>query len=133
MRTYDELPGLEHLYLEDSFVLGIDERDGAIAFTVEAVLTEGHPRYHSPLPGEQHCYARVALTFRAVADVEWPERSDHVFTDPDGSQDLGGIDFLKWDGDRFDIAGDWGHVLFRSAPPEIVYLSDLSGEQGRTT
>jgi hypothetical protein len=120
MRPYDELPGLEHLYLEDSFVLGIDEREGGIAFTLEAVLTEDHRCYHPPEPGEQYCYARVVLTFAKASAVEWLERSDHVFTDPDGTQDLGGIDFLRWDGDRYDIAGDWGHLRFRSAPPEVT-------------
>jgi hypothetical protein len=124
MRSYDELPGLEHLYLEDSFVLGLVERDDAIAFTVEAVLTEEHPRHRPPLPGERYCYARITLTFAGTTDVEWLERSPHVFTDPDGSQDLGGVDFLRWDGDRYDIAGDWGRVRFRSLPPDVDQLSD---------
>jgi hypothetical protein len=122
MRPYYDIPELRSLYLEDSFVLEIDERDGGIAFTVEAVLTEDHPRYHEPKPGEQYCYERIVLAFVNVSSVQWLERSEHVFTDVDGEQDLGNIDVLRWDGELYDIAGDWGHVQVHSAaPPDVRY------------
>lgn len=122
MNPYYDIPALRGIYLEDSYVMGIEEREGGISFTVDAVLTEDHPRYHSPKPGEQYCYAGIVLDFGSVTSVDWLERSEHVFTDPDGEQDLGNIDVLRWEGDLYDIAGDWGHVHVRSArPPEVRY------------
>jgi hypothetical protein len=124
MKPYYDIPALHDIYLEDSFVLGIEERDGGISFTVDAVLTADHPRYHEPEPGEQYCYAGVVLAFRETTSIEWLERSDHVFTDPDGEQDLGNIDVLRWEGDLYDIAGDWGRVQVHSPePPTAIWRS----------
>jgi hypothetical protein len=122
MTPYHDIPALHSIYLEDSYVMGIEERDGGISFTVDAVLTEDHPRYHRPKPGEQYCYAGIVLAFEHATSIEWLERSGHVFTDPDGEEDLGNIDVLRWEGDLYDIAGDWGHVHVRSAaPPDVRY------------
>lgn len=123
MKPYYDIPALHSIYLEDSFVLGIKERDDGISFRLDAVLTADHPRYHEPKPGEQYCYAGIVLAFGNASGVEWLERSEHVFTDPDGEQDLGNIDVLRWEDDLYDIAGDWGHVHVRTAtPPGIRYL-----------
>jgi hypothetical protein len=46
MKPYHDIPALHSLYLEDSYVMGIEERDGGISFTVDAVLTEDHPRLY---------------------------------------------------------------------------------------
>jgi hypothetical protein len=92
MKAYHEIPALHCIYLEDSYVMGVEERDG------------------------------IVLDFGHASSVEWLERSGHVFTDPDGEQDLGNIDVLRWEGDHYDIAGDWGHVHVRSAePPDVRY------------
>ena len=102
MKPYFDLPALRGVYLEDSYV---------------------HPRYHEPEPGERYCYTGIVLAFEHASGVDWLERSGHVFTGPDGEQDLGNIDVLRWEGDRYDIAGDWGHVHVRSEhPPEVRYL-----------
>ncbi|SKB11761.1 hypothetical protein PL11201_180015 [Planktothrix sp. PCC 11201] len=46
--NYWQLPGLENIYLEDSYVLGI-KTDTSIEFFLEAILTENHSLYTSPL------------------------------------------------------------------------------------
>ena len=55
-RPYSELQGLEHVYLEDSYVLRIRWTGDAIIFWLEAILTEHHPDYVPPKPGERYCY-----------------------------------------------------------------------------
>lgn len=53
MAGYETIPGLEHIYLEDSWVLGVSETDSSLTFDLEAVLTEHHPDWQPPRAGEQ--------------------------------------------------------------------------------
>jgi hypothetical protein len=66
MVNYSELPGLDGVYLEDSFVLGIGETSNQLVFDLDAVLTPSHPSYAPPHPGEQYCYRRGELLFRTT-------------------------------------------------------------------
>ncbi len=68
--AYWELPGLEQVYLEESWVLGIEVDQQLAAFQLELVLTEDHPRYQPPRPGEQYCYAPARLVFECAELVE---------------------------------------------------------------
>jgi hypothetical protein len=57
------------LLLEELYVLLIEERDGAVEFSLDAVLNPCHVAYRSPRAGEQHCYRRGKLV---VTSVERP-------------------------------------------------------------
>lgn len=120
--TYASLPELAGVYLEDSYVLTIDEAPRRFSFTLDAVLTPEHPRYHPPVPGEQYCYARADLTFDDVAEVVWLSRSAVGFTDATGEHDVGNIDSLTVEGqNRYLVEGDWGRVRIRCPrPPRLV-------------
>jgi hypothetical protein len=48
MRPYVELPGLEEIVLEESFVLGVIAEPGKLSFDVDFVLAKGHPAYAPP-------------------------------------------------------------------------------------
>jgi hypothetical protein len=121
---YTEFPDLANVYLEDSYVLAIDEAPHSLTFTLEVVLTPEHPRYHTPLPGEQYCYVDGFLTLNGVREIEWLSRSANAFTDASGEEDLGNIDTFRQDVDYFDIVGDWGHVhVFAIVPPTLVLKS----------
>lgn len=125
MKGYEHLPGLAHLYLEDSWVLGVFEEPDELRFDVEAVLTEQHPDWHPPKPGEQYAYRRLALTFRRPRDVVWLERmTGRPAVDATGEEDYGNIDVFTWEGSRFDLQGDWGHVVVNGDPPVVVYAAD---------
>ncbi|MEJ7892352.1 MAG: hypothetical protein WKF94_06900 [Solirubrobacteraceae bacterium] len=120
MASYDTLPGLEHLYLEDSWVLGVHESATSLSFDLDAVLTEQHPRWHPPKPGEQYAYRRVALTFPAVRSLEWLSRGGPPATDASGERDRGNIDsFVVRDDGVYELDGDWGHVRVASDAPAV--------------
>lgn len=109
-QPYSALPGLENVYLEDSYVLAIVEQGGVLRFDLDLVLTESHPDYRPPLPAEQYCFRRAALEFRDYVKVEWVTRSDATYTDATGETDRGNIDSLRLTAGRYDVQGDWGHV-----------------------
>lgn len=120
--NYDDLPDLAGIYLEDSYVLDITENPGTLTFRMELVLTERHPSYHPPQPGEQYCYARGSLRFEDATGIEWLERSPHVYTDAGGEEDLGNIDHLTSEDGRWRAGGDWGSVVVHTTRPPRVSL-----------
>lgn len=120
MKGYEELPGFEHLYLEDSFVLGIDELPNEIRFRVEAVLTKGHPQSTEPRPNEVNSYRQLTITFPGTREIWWEERSMKPIRGPDGEVDYGNIDVFRWEGEHYEVVGEWGHVHIESEPPRVI-------------
>lgn len=114
------MPGLEHLYLEDSCLLAVHEVGGELRLDVEAVITEQHPRYTAPKPDEAYSYLRIAIVFREPRSVDWSERSMKPITDPVGETDYGNIDSLTFDGDRYQITGEWGHIVIHGPAPVVI-------------
>jgi hypothetical protein len=120
MKSYAEFPELAHVYLEDSYVLDIRETEDSLTFVLDAVLTPGHPAYTQPPPEEQHCYVSATLTLAEATEIRWLRRSGRSYRDATGETDLGNIDRLVLEGDRFEVAGDWGDVqVFTTAPPRF--------------
>lgn len=109
MSSYEELPGLDVVYLEDSFVLAIREGPHELMFELDAVLTPRSPAYAPPPEDEQYCYRRAKLIFRG-ADITWLARSEARYTDASGREDLGNIDVFTAQGQRYYLEGDWGSV-----------------------
>ena len=62
-------PGLAGVFLKDSYVLGISEPSGQVAFHLDAVLAPEHSAHHSPRPGEHYCYENGSLVFPDVTRV----------------------------------------------------------------
>lgn len=118
---YSEIPGLAPYYLEDSFVLAINENERSLTFNLDVVLTETHPAYTQPKPGEQYCYANGLLVFDRLSGIDWLSRDFRTNTDAAGEEDLGNIDFLKQEGNTWRLGGDWGEVLVTTdATPSIT-------------
>jgi hypothetical protein len=121
--NYDQLPGLEGIYLEDSFVREIVETEDYTSFTLIAALSPDHPAYEEPAPKEAHRYRVAVLTFPSVRARTWHIRTTERFTDADGAVDYGNIDRFTAGGDGvYRLEGEWGRVEIRSGPPELVVV-----------
>lgn len=116
---YYQLEGLENVYLEDSYVLDIRTDPTSVEFSLCVVLTERHPLYRSPLPGEQYCYRRGLLRFRNVERIEWLEKSMMPSTDATGAVDYGNIDEFYLTDRHYYLSGDWGRLEIKSSPPSL--------------
>ena len=114
------MPGLKHLYLEDSWVLGIEESPDELRFDLEAVLTEDHPRWSTPKPDEQYAYLPIALVFRRPRTIEFERSRCPPAVDATGEIDYGHIDSFQWEGCRFELEGDWGSVRIEGDPPAVI-------------
>jgi hypothetical protein len=120
VNPYAELPGLEALYLEDSYVLGVREEPSEVRIGLEAVLTEDHPSWSPPKPDEQYAYRRIELVFPNTRRVDWVEKSMTPFRDGSGEIDYGNIDSFEWQPGFYDLRGDWGHLRIESDEPVVV-------------
>jgi hypothetical protein len=120
---YTELAGLEDVYLEDSYVLGLREAAEHLVFLLDVVLTEHHPAYQPPPPDQQYCYHAASLEFPAATRVTWLARHFRPLTDASGAIDYGNIDLFYKEHGHYYLEGDWGKVLVVSAPP-VLHLED---------
>ena len=111
MRNYFEIPSLEHVYLEDSYVIGIALTPGKLTFTMDFVLTPENPAYRGAKPNEQYDYAPGVLTFTGVDSVSWPKAGQtRAAQDADGAQDFGNIDGIELRGGTYSVFGAWGEM-----------------------
>ncbi len=118
--AYYELPSLEQVYLEDSFVLECIETETGIVFFLDLVLTPGHEQFASAKDNEQHCYCYGKLVFKNPSAVVWKRKEFKPAMDASGSVDFGNIDFMVLDDGVYHLAGSWGDVTIRSDPATIV-------------
>jgi hypothetical protein len=120
--SYETLPTLAGVYLEDSYVLSVEEDPHSLTFRLEAVLTPEHPLYHEPRPGEQYCYVTGTLTFSSARRIEWISRTGTSSRDADDEEDQGNIDYLEPETGGFHLGGDWGEVHVRSSHPPVFQV-----------
>ena len=121
MSQYHEWDNFKNTYLEDSFVLGIEESEGQLSFIVEVVLNEKHCLYKSPHESEQYCYRTGKISFQELKSVRWLSRNMKPFTDADDSEDYGNIDSFELTSDGYYLIGDWGEVIIDSTSPILVW------------
>lgn len=125
MKPYFELSGLEHIYLEDSWVVGINADKNNARFKVEFVLTEHHEEYHLPHEGKQYCYKVGVLKFENCSEINWHSVHHVGHVDLDGQIEMGNIHNFNYEGDTYHLQGDWGEVEITC---EKVSLDFCSGE-----
>lgn len=114
MKPYWDLQGFEQLYLEDSYVWGVEETSEAFILRMLLVLREGHAEWRPPLPNQQYCYRDGQIRFEHPTDVDWVERTFEATTNLDGSVDYGNVHAIEADGQMFRIYADFGQVRLRA-------------------
>lgn len=110
MRPYTELPGFGDVVLEESYVLGICASPMTLRIDLDMVLTPRHPAYVSPPAFENECYRRVQIRFVELRRLIWDHSGLQAATDVNGAVDYGHLDDLRWDGEIFELEGDWGRI-----------------------
>lgn len=119
MKPYTDIPGFAELVLEESFVLGISAVPTRVTIDVEFALTSGHPAYVPPPPHENEAYRRGQIRFVDVRRIEWADQGVRPATDATGEVDYGHIDDLRWEGETFELEGDWGRMTLEARSVEV--------------
>lgn len=107
---YTDVIGLEHVSLEDSYVLDIEAHPGTLIFKLDLVLTPEHALYTPPKPQELYCYRRGELPFESVKRISWDNSGLKPATDATGEVDYGNIDSYQVEGGRHVLSGGWGTI-----------------------
>jgi hypothetical protein len=121
---YYEIPGFEEVFLEDSWVMEIQDNPSGVTFFLDAVLREKHPLYQPRLPGEQYCYRRAQLKFRDASKVNWVRKTLIPNADITGEVDFGNIDTFYFSGGHYYLSGCWGELDIVSASPTIDFVEN---------
>jgi len=119
----EAIDALRHVYLPDSWVLGVETSESSVCFVLDAVLEQGHPCFYwPPKPGEQHAYARLRWCLHG--EVCWNDGPNlgSAATDAGGEKDYGNIDAWFREGNLDHLEGGWGAVAVRDARQTIEYL-----------
>ena len=121
MRSYEQLGnGLDHLYLEDSHLLGFVADGADLSFIVDAVQSKTSPYLTDPKPGDQYSYRRVAIRFPGTTSDVWHECSFRASMDASGAVDFDNIDaFQEQQPGVYRLTGAWGDVTIQSQPPVV--------------
>jgi hypothetical protein len=133
--TYDEaFADLANVYLEDSWVLGIERSTSALIFTLDLVLTPTHPAFRAPRAHEQHCYRRATMRLDSDSALLVRLSSAPPAVDATGEADYGTIDvFCLADGSAsttWELVGEWGEALV-SQPRVCVEFYNPASPDGR--
>ena len=123
---YSTIPDFEHVYLEDSFVIGWRIGPDSVEFELDLVLTESHDLFRPPGTDQLYCYRRARLRFPCVRRLAWVQIASARTVEADAEMDYGNIDFLDQVGDQYVAEGDWGKLEVVSGRPEL----EISSEQG---
>lgn len=120
--AYEDVPGFESVYLEDSFVLDVRVTPSAVVFELELVLLEAHPLYSEPADGEQYCYRRGRIEFSHVSALRWTRRGLQPAVDRNAEIDYGGFDQFEEVEGQWLAGGNWGDVVVDCSTRPTVTL-----------
>lgn len=126
MKSYKDLPGLEDVVLEESYVLAVAATPGVVSFVLAVVLTPEHAEYVASEDGTSLCYRDGFLEFGGVTDLEWTGQGDPTAVEVTGEQDYGNIDAMAWDDRLYELEGDWGAMRITAAAVRLI----LEGSAG---
>lgn len=119
----EAFPALASIYLENSWELSVLPSERMVAFQLDAVLLEEHPRYVGPRPGEQHDYRPATLLVEGPC-LEVALSGLLPAQDENGATDLGNIDSWTVDEGSWSVlSGNWGTA--RVQRPHVRLLFDL--------
>lgn len=116
------MPALEHIYLEDSWVLDVRVSYRIVKFVFDLVLTENHRLDTPPPPHEAYCYRKAELIFDGVSSINWDNMGLRPAVDATGTFGFGNVDFSNKQGNLFVLGGDWGRMKVTSQNPTLVFL-----------
>ncbi len=116
----DRLTAFDHLYLEDSYLLGMMAEGRQLRFRILFALTGEHPSYRPPLPQEQHCYRRGDVIADGVTILSQRGGAlPYISSDPDGTFDFGSVEFRGIDG-GYVFASEWLELEFKATSVSVA-------------
>jgi len=124
VNPYVELAGLEHIALEESYVLDVTAKPGELVVTLDIALAPDHEKYTSPPPDEVECYKRGTLKFTGVRLLGWHYEGIRPSIDATGEADYGNVDVFHWTADHYQLEGSFGTLDLTASKVAITFDDD---------
>jgi hypothetical protein len=99
-------PRFDGIDFERSFLTGVIYDDESLSLEMDFRLTDGHPRYSPPKPGEDGCYRSGYIRFAEIDDLQ----IDKAKPVDGASEDYSIIYSVSGGGQRFEFSCGWGEI-----------------------
>jgi hypothetical protein len=99
-------PRFQGIDFEHSYLLGVIYDDESLTLEMEFKLTEQHPSYEPPQPGEEGCFRGGYVRFADIEDLQIDKAPV-----PDGEAvDYSIVYSVASRGERFEFSTGWGEI-----------------------
>lgn len=122
MLDYTSIPALGHFVLEQSWVLGITARTGAVEFDIDLTFARDHPELKPPREGDMYYGRTWTIRFTGVTSLTWSGQGAPPAVDASGAEDYDAIDSFRWEGTIYDLEGSWGAMRIEAAAVEVTLI-----------
>ena len=109
-------PRFEGIDFEHSFLTGVIYDDESLSLEMDFRVTEGHPRYAAPQPGEEGCYRGGYIRFGDIDDLQ----IDKAKPVEGAAEDYSIIYSASGDGQRFEFSTGWGEIKVAAGSVRIA-------------
>ena len=111
-------PRFKGIDFERSYLLGVIYDDESLTLEMDFNLTELHPDYAAPQPGEEGCYRGGFIRFADIDDLQ----IDKAPPAKTGEQvDYSTIFSVSGDGKNFEFSSGWGEIKVSARSVRIAF------------
>ena len=110
-------PRFKGIDFERSYLLGVIYDDESLTLEMDFRLTETHPEYAVPQPGEEGCYRGGFIRFAEIEDLQI-DKAKPV----EGEQaDYSIIYAVAGDGKNFEFSCGWGEIKVAARSVRVAF------------
>lgn len=107
---YFNWPSFKNIYIDGSYVLGINQGAKDITFDMDFALLPEHPLASAPTQGDQYYYHRGSMRFVDIDSPQWREKSFSIFKKTRRQSGTAIIMYFGHNPNGYTIYGDFGHL-----------------------
>lgn len=112
-------PKLAGIAIETSYLLGVIYDDQSLTLEMDFHLTDGHPSFTLPEPGDEGCYRQGFIRFAEIDDLRL-NQAKVADTGEAGEVDLSDIYSATFDGDYVFLSSGWGEIELTARSIQIA-------------
>ena len=110
-------PRFKGIVFEQSYLLGVIYDDESLTLEMDFRLTEVHPEYVAPQPGDEGCYRGGFIRFADIDDLQ----IDKARTDDGEPADYSIIYSVSGDGKNFEFSCGWGEIKVAAGSVRVAF------------
>lgn len=110
-------PRFKGIDFENSYLLGVIYDDESLTLEMDFRLTDLHPEYAAPRPGEEGCYRGGFIRFSDIDDLQ----IDKARQSENDQVDYSIIYSVAGDGKTFEFSCGWGEIKVAARSVRVAF------------